>query len=197
MATLYLDPFKNARNVSDVRKVYEQQSTILHPDKHPLRKNYYTRRFQELTASYDEAMKRVSDPVYRAAEGLKRYEKETAREQQQRVLARMRRIRLSAALGAAAAEAEAARAADVEATLAAAAAYAAREAEKQTPEYKAAQAAKLDATTRLFAARRREVVASVHMAIVVDADLSPRRAKPGVHSKPTPGVRARLLKKCL
>ena len=183
---LYIDPFRYARSVSNVKRIYREEASRLHPDKHPKasnsQKKVYTRRFQEMALSYDEAMQRVSDPAYRASEELRRREEEHDREHDRRERNRMRQAKERKAAEAAreAAEAEAARVA------AARAAEAAREAYKKTPEYAAQQAAKYEATTKLFAARHREVVGAKRVSMMIDPNLSTKRAKPGHGPKSAP-----------
>ena len=73
---MYIDPFRYARTVSNVKRIYREEASRLHPDRHPKasnsQKKVYTHRFQEMALSYEEAMRRVSDPSYRASEELRR-----------------------------------------------------------------------------------------------------------------------------
>jgi DnaJ-class molecular chaperone len=83
-----VDPFKHAQTASDVKRIYREEASRLHPNRHPKasnsQKKVHTHRFQEMALSYEEAMQRISDPSYRASEELHRREEEHEHERRER-----------------------------------------------------------------------------------------------------------------
>ena len=83
-----VDPFINARTASNVTRIYREEASRLHPNRHPKasnsQKKMYTHRFQEMALSYEKAMQRISDPSYRASEELHRREEEHEHERRER-----------------------------------------------------------------------------------------------------------------
>ena len=75
-----VDPFMHAQTASNVKRIYREEASRLHPNRHPKasdsQKKVYTHRFQEMALSYEEAMQRVSNPAYRASEELRRRRQE-------------------------------------------------------------------------------------------------------------------------
>jgi hypothetical protein len=82
-----VDPFMHAQTASNVKRIYREEASRLHPNRHPKasdsQKKVYTHRFQEMALSYEEAMQRVSNPAYRASEELRRRAEELRRRRQE------------------------------------------------------------------------------------------------------------------